>query len=132
MPVLENIGSLITYKDESGQDVCLGYLFHVADRGTYDPSLGRVEVGPEDAAKHNAALDEALLAGLDQNCEVGQGGTFYAKDEPGGWKVRTFTGCLVSDDTEFAGRRLLFRRAGKTFRGRLRGQDELFGFTRIA
>lgn len=127
---LENLGSLITIK---GTDNCLGNLMDLKGRGVFDAEYGRVEVTPEQAEAHNKALEEAMLKGLDENCQVGQGGTFYLHKRPSGsYDVRTFDGTIVSSDCSVSGNRLTFRRKGKTFRGTVRKQDDLFNFRRIA
>ena len=51
-PTLENLGSLIIYKDE-GKDRCLGYLMDFKDHGVYDATFGKVDVTPEQAKIHN-------------------------------------------------------------------------------
>ena len=70
IPELQNLGSLITYKD-GDKDRCLGYLLHAKGHGVYEPEFGRVDISPEQAKLHNELLDQALVDGLD-NCEVGQ------------------------------------------------------------
>jgi hypothetical protein len=51
--VLENLGSLITYKD-GDQDRCLGYLMNFTGHGVYDASLVAL-------AKSNATYSGQLL-----------------------------------------------------------------------
>lgn len=128
---LENLGSLITYKD-AGHDQCLGYLMCFTGRGVYDASLGKVEVTPELAEIHNRLLDDALLHGLDERCEVGQHGTFYIGKTDGRNAIKTFLGLLVSADVSVNGRTLTFVRKGKVFRGKTSRQHDLFNFRRIA
>lgn len=79
---LRNLGSLITYRD-TGSEHCLGYLLSFEGHGVFDPDLGRIEVTPEEANAHNRALSQAEIQGLDQNCQVGQGGYFYLKERTG-------------------------------------------------
>lgn len=122
---LENLGSIITIE---GKDECLGFLMHFEGRGVYDAAYGLVDVSPEQADTHNKLLDEALLKGLDENCQVGQRGTFYFV----GNEIRTFLGTVVSDDLSINGRSVTFRRAGKTYKGRSSKQYDLFHFRRIA
>src|ERR1019366_5714659 len=95
-PQLDNVGSLITYRDE-GKDRCLGYLLSTEPWGVYDSTFGEVDVTPEQAKIHNDELDEASLLGLDERCAVGQSATFYATTEDGRPVVRTWIGTLVSD-----------------------------------
>jgi hypothetical protein len=121
----------IRHKD-GNEDRCLGYLMNFSGHGVYDASLGKVEVTPEQADTHNRLLDEALLKGLDENCQVGQGGSFYVGRHEGRTVVRTFLGTLVSADVSVNGRSLTFRRNAKTFRGRLSKQHDLFHFRRVA
>lgn len=125
----ENLGSLITIKDTNN---CLGYLMNFKDHGVFDASLGKVEVTPEQAETHNKLLDDAMLKGLDENCQVGQYGTFYVGQLQGRTAVKTFLGSLVSDDVAVSGQSLSFRRKGKTFKGRMSRQHDLFHFRRVA
>jgi hypothetical protein len=131
---LDNLGSLITFKD-GDVDRCLGYLMHFDGRGTYDPTFGRVEVTKEQADIHNKALEAAELSGLDQNCAVGQGGTFYYNAD--GHTVRTFLGTVVSEHLETKGnmranKTITFHRAGKVYRGRLSKHHDAFNFRRVS
>ena len=64
--ILENKGSLITYKD-NGQDVCLGALWYAEGHGCNDPSHGRVDVTKEEAEIHNRCLAQALIDGAHCN-----------------------------------------------------------------
>jgi len=101
---LENLGSIITIK---GTDACLGYLMYFKDKGVFDATHGRVDVTPEQCKQHNEAYAKASLEGLDNGCEVGQGGFFYVCEEPKDaakkvktWdrlKVLTFVGTQVSE-----------------------------------
>jgi hypothetical protein len=59
VPELQNKGSLITFAD-GDRECCLNYLFHTPQHGVFDPNFGNVDVTPEEAELHNAALDEAL------------------------------------------------------------------------
>lgn len=123
----ENLGSLINYNDR-----CLSYLMAFRDKGVYDASLGKVNITPEHAETHNRLLDEAMLQGLDDSCQVGQYGTFYVGQHEGRTAVKTFLGTLVSADVSVKGQSLSFRRKGKTFRGRMSRQHDLFNFCRVA
>jgi len=129
---LEHVGvSLITIK---GTNECLGDLIHFEGKGTYDPSHGRVPVSKEEAAIHNAALDEARLKGMDENCEIGQGSFAYFIDG----KVQTFIGSLISDRVTVTGNQrktVYFTRAGKRYSGRLPWGEmagDAFNFRRVA
>lgn len=124
-PTFENLGSLITYHD-NGENCCLGFLLNFEGHGVYDANFGKVDISPEHAAVHNAALSQALIEGLDRRCEIGQGGTFYLI----GGKVQTFTGDLVSDRVSLNGKSITFERGGKEYRGRL-GNADCFNFRRI-
>lgn len=125
--VLENIGSLITYKNEEGQEQSLGHLL-VHEGRAFDPSFGCVDVSPADAKTHNQLLDEALLSGLD-NCRIGQGGHFYWVRKPN-LRVHTWTGLLVSDNVSVQGRNITFRRNGMVFSGKITKGVESFNFVR--
>ena len=125
-------GSLITFRPEGGdQEQCLGYLMHFEGHGVYEPTLGRVDVTPQEADAHNAALSQAQIEGLDANCRVGMGGAFYLGQQGGRFIVRTFIGDLVTQDVKASGRTMTFRRGGMTFKGRRRDDDLLF-FKRVA
>ena len=126
---LEHKGSLITYKDSDGTDLCLGNLMHFEGHGTYDPSLGKVDVTREDADKHNAALDTALIDGL-KTCKVGQGNFFYLGKGP--TRVHTFTGTTVTRAVTVSGRSVTFTANNMTFKGRLQKDTSLFNFRRTA
>lgn len=128
---LENLGSLITLKD-GNHERCLGYLWHAEGHGTFDANLGRVDVSKDNADIHNKLLDDALLKGLDENCQVGQCGTFYVGQHEGRMAIRTFIGTVVSTGVKANGQTLTFRRMGKTFRGRMSRQHDLFNFRRVA
>lgn len=126
---IEGHGSLLTWK---GTDECLGSLLHADGHGTFDPTYGRVDVSKEDADAHNKALDEAMLKGLDENCEVGQGGCFYyhaVANSPG--VVTTFLGTVVAPVHEKTTRVIRFIRANKVYRGVLRPTMDLFSFKRV-
>jgi len=127
---LDNLGSLITYKD-GYEDRCLGFLMHFPGHGVYDASLGKIAVTAEQAQTHNRLLDEALLKGMDENCQVGKGGSFYVGHHEGRTAIKTFLGTLVSADVSTNGHSLTFRRKGKTFRGRMSKQHDLFNFRRV-
>jgi len=131
-PELLNKGSLITYQGRSGEETCLGYLFNFPGRGFFDPSLGKIDVTPEEAKAHNSLLDEALLKGLDENCEVGQRGAFYLVEHNSRPAIKTFSGTIVSTDLSINGRSVTFRRSGKAYRGRSSAQYDLFNFRRVA
>jgi len=127
--ILENKGSLITYKDTDGSDRCLGNLMHFEGHGTYDPSLGQVDVTKEDADKHNTALDTALIEGL-KGCKVGQGNFFYLGHSP--LSVRTFTGIEVTRSVTVNGTSVTFIVFNMTFKGRTKKGYDCFNFTRTA
>jgi hypothetical protein len=129
---LENLGSLITYKGDDGRDTCLGYLFDFTGHGCFDAAVGKVEVTAEQRDAHNRLLDEAMLKGLDEKCEVGQHGTFYTAKDNGRTVVKTWIGTLVSSAVSINGRSLTFRRAGKVYRGRMSNQHDMFNFRRVA
>jgi hypothetical protein len=144
---LENFGSLITIK---GTDNCLGDLMAFDGKGIYCPSHGEVSrfgVTKEHADAHNQALDEARLKGLDDNCQIGQGGFFYLKKDKragvhGDWLVTTFIGTIVAENAsvrktnKFQAKlgtyrhTVVFTRKGKTFKGSWNGYDCCFNFKR--
>jgi hypothetical protein len=132
VPDLLNRGSLITYADADGNERCLGDLFHSAEHGTYDPTLGLVDVTKADAETHNKLLDAARLEGLDERCGVGQRGYAYlSKDEATGeHQITTFSGTVVTKDVTVNGKIVTFRRKGKVLRGRLQ-EGGCLNFRRI-
>jgi hypothetical protein len=129
---LNHLGSLITVGDPGpdGKETCLGYLMNFNGRGVYSPD-GKVEVTPEDCEAHNKALSQAEIDGLDNNCDVGQWGTFYYTPKPDKKFVTTFTGTVVSTDVYVHGQVITFHRNSKTYRGRLQKDAECFNFKRI-
>ncbi len=126
-PDLRHVGSLITLGDKQ----CLGYLMHFDGHGIYEANLGRIEISKRDADTHNRLLDDALLKGIDENCDVGMGGTFYWGHSGSTIIVKTFLGQQVSDRATLHGVVLTFHRKGKTFRGRVQKDAECFNFKRI-
>lgn len=126
---LTNNGGVLCFK-EDGIEYALGYLFNLDGR-TFCPSTGPwTGISPEDKDAHNKALSEAELKGLDENCKVGQRGTFYLTPNPS--RVTTFTGTVVSTDVFINGQSITFSRKGKTFRGRLQKDSDCFNFSRIS
>jgi len=126
-PEFENLGSVITYKKD-GETKVVGHLLEFSGRGVFEPNLGKVDIDPKYVEPHNDAFDKALIAGLDERCEVGMHGSFYLI----GRKVRTFTGIVVSEDVDLRGSSVTFRRNGRTFRGRLQKDADCFNFRRVA
>lgn len=137
---IEDTNGFLTVK---GTDTCLGNLMHFGDEhGTFDATLGKVDVSKEAADRHNELFNQALLDGLDKNCEVGMGGSFYlagGKNKP--HSVTTFTGKLVSDEVRVLkgrgraahgsrGDKVFFARNGMTFEGYTTGDADLLNFTR--
>lgn len=129
--VLLHRGSLLTYMDGKSE-CCLGYLFHAEGHGTFDPTHGKVDVSKEEAETHNKLLSEAEIKGLDEACQVGQGGIFYLGNKEDKRVVHTFTGDVVTDHIVLHGSSITFHRNGKTYRGRVSPRHDLFRFKRIA
>jgi hypothetical protein len=136
---LLHIGSLITYMD-GDQEQMLGDLIYFKSlgsdqtpHGTFEPSLGKVDVTEEEAKLHNVALDKARLDGMDKNCEVGQGSFAYLSGEtPSTYRVNTFSGTVISTDVSVSETSITFKRNGKTFRGRRSKNSECFNFRRVS
>ena len=124
---LENLGSLITIK---GTNICLGPLMQFSGNGVFDATYGKVDVSAEEADAHNKAYDEASLKGLDESCQIGQGGTFYYNDKDR--TVKTFNGTVVSIFVRRSGTTITFGRKGKIFRGRVQKEADCFNFRRIS
>lgn len=125
---LDHLGSLITIK---GQNQCLGDLMYFAGHGVYEPTYGRVDVTEEEAKLHNAALDKAMVEGLDQNCQIGQGSYAY-RNSAGG--VSTWHGTVLASaaDTTIKKSKITFTRQGKTYVGKLSRDQDCFNFTRVS
>lgn len=122
---LEHFGSIITLR---GTDQCLGALWYADGHGTFDPAYGRVPVTEDEARQHNAALDSAMVEGLDTRCAVGQGRMFYIDGD----KVTTFAGAVVSPHYRKVGKGLVeFTRGSRVFRGRIRKDSDLVFFKRV-
>src|SRR5437879_4657817 len=117
----------MTYHD-NGTERCLGYMFPFPDRGVYEATFGKLDVTPEEAAAHNRCLSSAEIDGLDQNCTLGLGGTFYTGKANGRLIVRTWLGEEVSRNVRSHGNVITFMRKGMTFRGRLRQEEDCFFF----
>ena len=131
-PTLFQRRSLITFQPKgSDKEQCLGYLMHFRGHGVYEPTFGKVDVTPSEADAHNAALSGAEIQGLDANCRIGMGGTFYMGASGGRPAIRTFTGAVVAEDVAVKGGSVTFHRRGMTFKGRKRNDDLLF-FERVA
>lgn len=129
-PAIRNRGSLLTYQD-TGRERCFGYLFEFAGHGIYEPTFGKLNVSSEEVQTHNQLLSQAEIKGLDENCAVGMGGTFYTRKTDHQTLVVTWLGEAVSRDVRIRGDVLTFRRKAMTFRGRLRKHEDCFAFKRI-
>ena len=129
-PTILNRGSLLTYQD-NGHECCFGYLFEFPEHGIYEPAFGKLDVTSEEAQTHNQLLSQAEIEGLDNHCAVGMGGTFYTKKVHDHAVVITWLGTEVSRDVRLRGDVLTFQRKGMNFRGRLRKDEDCFGFKRI-
>jgi len=119
-------GGLLCYSWE-GETGPLGYLAHFPGRGVYDAGFGKVPVSPDVADLHNKVLDEALVLGLDNNCEVGQGGYFYVDGDNA---VTTWLGTAVGRAVERNGR-YRFTRLGRRFVGKVRRDQDVVFFKRV-
>lgn len=128
---LNHLGSLITVTQADGSECCLGYLIDFKGHGVFSPN-GKVEISKEHMEAHNKALEEAELKGLDENCQIGQHGTFYYINGT----VQTFMGTKVNETIRLGGsnkrRTITFTRKGKVFRGVLRQDADCFNFKRIS
>ena len=129
-PKILHRGSLLAYQD-GGQERCFSYLFEFPGHGIFEPTFGKLEVSSEEAKAHNRLLSQGEIEGLDQHCSVGMGGTFYTRQAGGQPLVVTWLGEAVSREVRIRGSVLTFRRKGMTFRGRLRRDQDAFGFRRI-
>jgi hypothetical protein len=118
-PRLDNLGSLIAHNDR-GKETCLGYLFHFPGRGVYDAKHGKVDVLPDQANTRDKLLDQALINGIDDHCEVGQGNKFYVIDG----QIKTWLRTLIAPALKRRGRRYVFVRGGKEFRATKSLEDD--------
>jgi hypothetical protein len=100
---------------------------HFPEHGVYDADLGRVEVTPEVAQRHNQVFDGIMVKGLDENCAVGQGGQFYVS----GNTVKTWLGTVLGEAKKVRAT-LTFNRKGKTFKGKVSKGEETGFFERVA
>jgi len=123
-------GSLMTWRDD-GRERCLGYLFAFPGHGIFEPNFGKLEVTSAEARTHNGLLSQGEIEGLDQHCAVGMGGLFYTRKVEGQTRVVTWLGEEVSRNVQVRGSVITFRRKGRSFRGRLRQQEDAFAFRRI-
>ena len=112
---------------QGDKPVCLGYLLNFEDKGIFSPS-GKVDaITVEEMETHNRLLSEGELKGLDENCQIGQQGTFYYVNN----KVTTFMGTIVTDQITVKGKSITFVRNGKHYRGRLQKESDCFNFKRV-
>lgn len=109
-----------------------GYLFDAGGKGIYCSNNGAVYCTPAEAAEHNRLLSKAFLDGLDKNCAVGQGATFYYAPATG--HVTTWNGDTVANGTPGCRYRenVTFSRGGKKFRGRVQKDADCVFFKRVA
>jgi len=106
----------------------VGYLFNFQGHGIFSPD-GKVEVTAEQVDTHNRLLADAEIKGLDDNCQVGQRGTFYYVKG----QVTTFTGNVVASPSlvRVNGKSITFQRGTRLFRGTLQKDADCFNFKRI-
>jgi hypothetical protein len=126
---LDNLGSLITF-EEDGKTYCLGYLMHFNEKGTFDATYGKLEISKEHAEAHNAAYEKGEIEGLDAQCEIGQGATFYVNEDKRPLSVKTFLGTQLNEGklrtkkpTRGKGVIITFDRKGRTFEGRFKREE---------
>lgn len=146
LPKFSHLGSLIICDEGTDQECLLGYLMPFKGKGVYDANHGKVDVSPEHAEIHNKLLSEAQIKGLDEQCQVGQGGHFYfskpdvKSDDPQKrtHRISTFTGEVVAsaihpDVKEFSigGQNISFVRKGRRFRGRRHKEDDSIFIKRV-
>jgi len=127
--VLTNSDGLLTY-NKDGKTHCLGYIFAHQDVAFCPGTGGWKGITTEELEAHNKALSQAEIKGLDENCQIGQGGTFFYKESPR--SVVTWLGTVVSECISVKGISITFKRNGKTFRGRLQKDADCFNFKRVS
>lgn len=119
---IENNQGLLTQNSQ-----CIGYLFNFQGHGVYDPN-GKVDsITEEQAQAHNKLLSQGEILGLENNCQIGQRGTFYFIKGA----VQTWVGEIVDPRPTVNGQSITFKRAGKVFRGRLQKENDCFNFRRV-
>lgn len=131
MEIVNEGGLLVQVHDGSRQ--CVGYIFNFQGHGAFAPdgkiTISGREITQSEIDTHNRCLSEGEIKGLDENCQVGQGGTFYFSPKKG---ITTWVGVKVADYTLNAQQSVVtFRRAGKRYRGRLQKDADCFNFKRI-
>ena len=86
---------------DNGTRTLLNYLMEFKEHGIFEPNYGKCpeSITKEMADTHNKLLDQMLITGLDESCQIGQGNMFYFhpphEDKPA--QVRTFLGTVISD-----------------------------------
>lgn len=101
-----------------GDNTAVGYLIFDPSGRAFDPNGFVPGVTKDEGEDHNQLLDEMLLTGLDENCEIGQGNYFYVDMKSR--RITTWHGTeLGKGSVDERNRYLTFARKGKTFRGEL-------------
>lgn len=132
---IRNDGGLLV-AEGAGDARPLGYLMVFPGRGAYDAELGKVDVAEGDVDLHNRTLDAALVEGLDENCGVGQGNTFYVRKHGAVPAVATWLGTVLGPARQVRRTRLRtryeFARNGRRFVGEVLHGEECGFFERVA
>lgn len=130
MEIIKDNGLFVHVED--GTRRCVGYIFSF--NGTAFHPDGKLtisgkEITQQEIDTHNKCLSEGEIKGLDDNCQIGQGGTFYLDNKVG---VKTWIGTKVADYTLNPQQTVItFSRAGKTYCGRMQKDADCFNFKRI-
>lgn len=132
MEIINDNGLLVQVEDGNRQ--CVGCIFNFQGHGMFAPD-GKITISGRELTQseidtHNKTLSEGEIKGLDDNCQIGQRGTFYLSPKIG---ITTWMGVKVADYTLNPQQTVVtFSRAGKTYRGRLQKDGDCFNFKRIA
>lgn len=136
--MVKNEHGLVVTGDDPNRLACAGYLF-MHEGKAFDPG-GYVEgvTTQEVVDAHNKILSQMEIEGLDNNCQVGQGSTFYIRGPKQGApnEVVTWIGDLIASVSHaqpyHGGWKITFTRRGKTLEGKIRKGECCGFFTCIA
>lgn len=124
--MVENDHGLVITDKTVVPTACAGYLFMFEGKAFDPEGLIQGVTTKEEVDAHNKILSQMEIDGLDKNCRVGQGGTFYVKgsdDRKAPTHVTTWIGDPIAPLKAERYRltwKLTFTRKGKTMEGVLK------------